>query len=52
MATNGAQAKSGLRELKPGEILFNDSEPASLLFKKVKSDFLNPRVRGLLKLEF
>ena len=52
MATTGAQAKSGLRELKPGEILFNDSEPADSLFiiQKGQIRLFKPKGKGFIEI--
>jgi CRP/FNR family cyclic AMP-dependent transcriptional regulator len=52
MVTNSAQAKSGLRELKTGEILFNDSEPADSLFiiQKGQIRLFKPKGKGFIEI--
>jgi CRP-like cAMP-binding protein len=52
MATTGTQIKSGLRELKPGEILFNDSEPADSLFiiQKGQIRLFKPKGKGFIEI--
>ena len=52
MTTQAGQAKSGLRTLKPGEVLFNDGEPADSLFiiQKGQVRLYKPKGKGFVEL--
>lgn len=52
MTTGTAQTKSGIRNLKPGEILFNDGEVADSLFiiQKGQVRLFKPKGKGFIEL--
>lgn len=52
MTTQAAQAKSGLKNLKPGDVLFNDGEQADSLFiiQKGQVRLYKPKGKGFIEL--